>query len=149
MIGTERGRGIHAPLKPPERSSMAARPVIAVLVVAALSGAAALASAQPPGITQWRSAHEREIVDELTTLVAIPNVAGNDADMRSNADHLAALFQRRGFPWRPGAAPGPRWCSPRSTSPGRRHADALHPLRRPAGGRRSEWTRCQPFAPCL
>jgi hypothetical protein len=30
---------------------------------------AAPAPAQPPGVAEWRSAHERAILDELTTLV--------------------------------------------------------------------------------
>ena len=60
-------------------------------------GLAGAAAAQPAGVAEWRSAHERAIVEELTTLVALPNVAGNDGDMRKNADHLAGLFKRRGF----------------------------------------------------
>ena len=53
-------------------------------------------AAQGP-IAAWRAAHERQIVDELMAFVALPNVAGNDADMRKNADHAAAMFRKRGF----------------------------------------------------
>ena len=57
----------------------------------------ATTAAQRRDIGAWTAQHEREIVDELMQLVSIPNVAGNDADMRRNADFLATLFARRGF----------------------------------------------------
>ena len=36
-------------------------------------------------------------MDEFIGLLAIPNVARNDADMRRNAAHLKSMFERRGF----------------------------------------------------
>ena len=44
----------------------------------------------------WRSAHEASIIREFTTLLAMPNVASNVADIRRNADTLVAMLQRRG-----------------------------------------------------
>ena len=68
------------------------------LVMALLAPAmAAVAAAQPPGVSEWRAAHEKAIVDELRGLVALPNVAGNDADMQKNAAALQTLFTQRGF----------------------------------------------------
>ena len=55
------------------------------------------ATAQPAGVAAWTAAHEKAIVDELRGLVSLPNVAGNDADMRKNADRLQALFTARKF----------------------------------------------------
>ena len=39
-------------------------------------------------------------------LVAIPNVAGTDADMQRNVEHLAGLFKRRGFTVETTTGPG-------------------------------------------
>src|SRR5262245_58408597 len=52
--------------------------------------------AQGP-IAGWRAEHERQIIDELMTFVALPNVAGNDGDMRKNTELAAAMFRKRGF----------------------------------------------------
>lgn len=41
--------------------------------------------------------HQGEIVRELTGLLALPNVAADRENIRRNAEHLAALFRRRGF----------------------------------------------------
>jgi uncharacterized protein (AIM24 family) len=63
----------------------------------ALTASIAPVAGQPADIRAWRAAHERVIVDELTTLVAIPNVAGVDVDLQRNAALLATMFERRGF----------------------------------------------------
>ena len=72
-----------------------AAPVLLWAGLALVGGA--VAARQPPQIAVWRAQHERQIVDELLELVSIPNVAGNDAEMRRNADLLEKLFSRRGF----------------------------------------------------
>jgi acetylornithine deacetylase/succinyl-diaminopimelate desuccinylase-like protein len=43
------------------------------------------------------AANEQEIVGELRTLLGLPNVADNHADIRTNAETLLVLMQRRGF----------------------------------------------------
>ena len=115
----------------------------------AVLGLAVPASAQPAGVAEWRSAHERAIVEELTTLVAIPNVAGNDADMRRNADHLAGLFKRRGFSVETIGGPGSPVVFASLDVP--KAAGTLtfyiHYDGQPVDA--SQWTRCQPFTPCL
>ena len=67
---------------------------------------AATTTAQQRPIGAWRAQHERQIVDELLQLVSLPNVAGNDADMRRNADLLETLFVRRGFKVETTSGPG-------------------------------------------
>ncbi len=44
----------------------------------------------------WRTAHEREIVNEFTTLLAIPNLASDAPNIEKNANALAAMLERRG-----------------------------------------------------
>ncbi|HEV8580652.1 MAG TPA: M20/M25/M40 family metallo-hydrolase [Thermoanaerobaculia bacterium] len=48
-------------------------------------------------VRAWRAAHEKEIVRELSDLLALPNVADKVADIERNADHLTGMLQRRGF----------------------------------------------------
>ena len=105
--------------------------------------------AQPRPIAAWRAQHERQIVDELLQLVSIPNVAGNDADMRRNADLLETLFTRRGFTVEKTVGQGSPVVfatldvpSPRGTLTLYIHYDG-QPVEA------SEWTRCKPFVPCI
>ncbi len=48
-------------------------------------------------VRAYRAAHEKEILRELSDLLALPNVATNVADIERNADRLTAMLQRRGF----------------------------------------------------
>lgn len=61
----------------------------------------AVASAAPDPIVArvraYRSAHELAILDELTKLLAIPNVASDRENIRANADAIVALCTRRGM----------------------------------------------------
>ncbi|MEZ5292985.1 MAG: M20/M25/M40 family metallo-hydrolase [Vicinamibacterales bacterium] len=121
-----------------------------------ISGACALvvlaaspALAQPPGVREWRTAHEGAIVAELSGLVALPNVAGNDADMRRNAEHLQQRFAARGFKVETVAGPGSPVVFASLDVP-----DAagtltfyIHYDGQPVDA--SEWSRCKPFTPCL
>ena len=58
-------------------------------------------AASPAAITDAARRHHRthaaDILRELRDLVQLPNVADNRADIRRNAEHLQALFTRRGF----------------------------------------------------
>src|SRR5947209_14155788 len=45
----------------------------------------------------YRRAHERQILDEFTRLLAIPNVASDRQNIRRNADFILELMQRRGL----------------------------------------------------
>ncbi|MBC7897156.1 MAG: M20/M25/M40 family metallo-hydrolase [Cytophagaceae bacterium] len=44
----------------------------------------------------WREGHESEILREFATLLALPNVASNLADIRRNADLLMRMLRARG-----------------------------------------------------
>src|SRR5581483_3474186 len=56
----------------------------------------ALALAQPP-IRDYRRAHERQILDEFTRLLALPNIASDRANIRRNAEFIRDMMQRRGL----------------------------------------------------
>jgi len=67
-------------------------------VILAISFAAPyVLSAQSPkqAADQWRSMHEQPIVQELTALLAIPNVASDKANIQRNADALVAALKQR------------------------------------------------------
>ena len=46
---------------------------------------------------QWREQHERAIVDEFVTLLAIPDIAADRANIQRNAETIAAMMQKRGI----------------------------------------------------
>jgi acetylornithine deacetylase/succinyl-diaminopimelate desuccinylase-like protein len=45
---------------------------------------------------QWRAAHEQQILQEFSALLAIPNVASDKTNIQRNADALVAALQKRG-----------------------------------------------------
>lgn len=64
--------------------------------------ACATLDAQPaPGwvgsVRTWIDRHQGAVVRELVELMAIPNVAADRENIRRNATHLKALFDKRGF----------------------------------------------------
>jgi acetylornithine deacetylase/succinyl-diaminopimelate desuccinylase-like protein len=70
--------------------------VIALLAVAATRPA----QAQSPWVAKvraWVAANEQPVMGELQDLLALPNVAADRAAIRSNAEHLRTLFEKRGF----------------------------------------------------
>jgi acetylornithine deacetylase/succinyl-diaminopimelate desuccinylase-like protein len=117
-----------------------------LLMVAAVT---ATVAAQAGPIAKWRTQHERQIVQELLQLVAIPNVAGNDADMRRNADLLETLFTRRGFRVEKSDGPGAPVVLASLDAPAARGVITfyIHYDGQPVNA--AEWTRCGPFAPCI
>jgi acetylornithine deacetylase/succinyl-diaminopimelate desuccinylase-like protein len=114
-----------------------------------LCAAAVPALAQPPGVAAWTAAHEKAIVDELRGLVSLPNVAGNDADMRRNADRLQALFTARKFKVETVGGPGAPVVFASLDVPNAAGTLTfyIHYDGQPVDAK--EWTRCQPFTPCL
>ena len=67
-----------------------------LLVGTILITAFPLASAQSP-VRDYRRAHERQILDEFTRLLAIPNVAADRPNIRRNAEFILEMMQRRGL----------------------------------------------------
>ena len=63
--------------------------IVLWLLIAAAPGAAA-----PP---DWVEANRPALLREYLELLAIPNVASNQADIRRNADHIVAMMTRRGL----------------------------------------------------
>ena len=45
----------------------------------------------------WRQGHERAIVDEFVSLLSIPNIASDRANIQRNAEAIAAMMQKRGI----------------------------------------------------
>ena len=68
-------------------------------VLALALGAAGAADAASPKaqVHAWRLAHEKEIVADFSTLLAMPNVATTLADVDANAAYISGLLQKRGF----------------------------------------------------
>jgi acetylornithine deacetylase/succinyl-diaminopimelate desuccinylase-like protein len=64
---------------------------LTALNLSAQTGAEARAAAR-----RHREANEAKILREFSTLLALPNVASNHADIRRNADHLMAMLRQRG-----------------------------------------------------
>lgn len=118
-------------------------------ILLALCAAAVPAMAQPPGVAAWTAAHEKAIVDELRGLVSLPNVAGNDADMRKNAERLQALFTARKFKVETVGGPGAPVVLASLDVPNAAGTLTfyIHYDGQPVDAK--EWTRCQPFTPCL
>ena len=48
-------------------------------------------------VRDYRRAHERQILDEFTRLLAIPNVASDRQNIRRNAEFILAMMQHRGL----------------------------------------------------
>ncbi len=73
---------------------MSRRPVPPVLATLTLT-TALLGQTPKQAADQWRAAHGQQILQEFTTLLAIPNVASDKANIQRNADALVAVLQRR------------------------------------------------------
>ena len=121
--------------------------IVATLCLAAPT----LGHAQSPSpVAAWVAQHQRDIVDEFSSLLAIPNVARNDADMRRNAEKLREMFEKRGFTVElqqvtsgaPVILASMDVRQPRGTLTLYIHYDG-----QPVDS--TEWTRCGPFAPCV
>jgi acetylornithine deacetylase/succinyl-diaminopimelate desuccinylase-like protein len=74
-----------------KRNLFASSAALAIVAISALAS-----SAQSP-VRDYRRAHERQILDEFTRLLAIPNVASDRQNIRRNADFILEMMQRRGL----------------------------------------------------
>lgn len=70
---------------------------VCLLALAAAAGTSAGAAELRDQVRAYRVAHEKEIVRELSDLLALPNVATRLADIDRNADHLTGMLEKRGF----------------------------------------------------
>ena len=55
---------------------------------------------------QWRAAHQQAILAEFMELLAIPNLASDQPNIRRNAAAVSALFEKRGVKTRLLEVPG-------------------------------------------
>jgi acetylornithine deacetylase/succinyl-diaminopimelate desuccinylase-like protein len=74
------------------------------LLVPALAAAQTNPASQ--AARQWRQQHERAIVDELVTLLRVPNVSTDKPNIQRNADLLAEMMAARGIAARLVSVPG-------------------------------------------
>jgi acetylornithine deacetylase/succinyl-diaminopimelate desuccinylase-like protein len=68
----------------------------AVLALAAITG---FAQTNPAAVAarQWRTQHERAIVDEFVALLSIPNVSSDRANVKRSAEAVARILEKRGI----------------------------------------------------
>ncbi|MDQ5858855.1 MAG: M20/M25/M40 family metallo-hydrolase [Acidobacteriota bacterium] len=73
--------------------------VALAFLLAAVPNTGRSAAADPivARVRAYRSAHELSILDELTKLLSIPNVASDRENIRANADAIVTLCARRGM----------------------------------------------------
>jgi acetylornithine deacetylase/succinyl-diaminopimelate desuccinylase-like protein len=71
------------------------RSVIALLLFPALAAAQSNPAAQ--AARKWRQGHERAIVNEFVTLLAVPNVSNDRPNIQRNADLIAKMLEARGL----------------------------------------------------
>jgi acetylornithine deacetylase/succinyl-diaminopimelate desuccinylase-like protein len=65
--------------------------------ICALAVASAHAISPRDTVRLWRKAHERVIVADFVTLLSMPNVATNVADVEKNAAYIESQLKARGF----------------------------------------------------
>ena len=71
--------------------------LVFLLAVVSSTGRGASPDSLAARVRAYRAAHELAILDELTTLLAIPNVASDRENIRKNANAIVALCARRGM----------------------------------------------------
>jgi acetylornithine deacetylase/succinyl-diaminopimelate desuccinylase-like protein len=69
----------------------------AALAFALCDAGAAGAASPKAAVRAWRMAHEKTIISEFSTLLALPNVATNVPDVEKNAAYIRGLLEARGF----------------------------------------------------
>jgi len=74
----------------------------AMMCLAAMTGVAAAQGPLTPAdiasaVREYRVAHEQPIIRELVDLLAIPNIASDERNIRRNAEALKAMLERRGM----------------------------------------------------
>jgi acetylornithine deacetylase/succinyl-diaminopimelate desuccinylase-like protein len=78
--------------------------LIAFLLLPAV--AAAQTNPASRSARQWRQQHERTIVNELVTLLAVPNISSDKPNIQRNAELVARMIQARGLTAKLVSVPG-------------------------------------------
>src|SRR5262249_10342707 len=81
----------------PARLARRPRMLTATLVATCLLATDADSTELLSGIRGWRTQDEAGLLQELTELVAIPNIASDTVNIRRNAEHLLRLLEKHGF----------------------------------------------------
>lgn len=117
------------------------------VLLCAMLVAGAHPSAQQGSVAEWRAQHERQIMDELLQLLAIPNVSSVD-DMQKNADVLSEMFRTRGFTVELWGEKAPVVYAHMDVPQARGTIVLyIHYDGQPVDA--AEWTHCPPFKPCI
>jgi len=74
-----------------KRTLFASSSALAIVAISAV-----VANGQS-SVRDYRRAHERQILDEFTRLLAVPNVASDRENIRRNAQFIIEMMQRRGL----------------------------------------------------
>ena len=72
-------------------------PCAAAICALGLAISSAQATSPRDTVRVWRKAHEKAIVADFITLLSMPNVATNVADVEKNAAYIEGQLQARGF----------------------------------------------------
>src|ERR1700683_868179 len=67
------------------------------LAISSAQAAAPSATTPQAAARAWRQAHEKAIVSDFNTLLAMPDVASNLADVDKNAVYIEGQLKARGF----------------------------------------------------
>lgn len=101
----------------PDRSACVSNYNRAETMLALVFASLLVVPPQPPATSQpdtslrarvaaWRTAREVPIVDELRTLLSIPNVSSDSINIRKNASQIVSMLERRGATARVLESPG-------------------------------------------
>src|SRR5689334_14011359 len=81
----------------PEGGGLKMKVFLMALGLASIAAAQTQQNPAAAAARSWREAHERAILGEFTELLAMPNLARDDAAIHRNAAAIAALLEKRGM----------------------------------------------------
>src|ERR1044072_146852 len=71
--------------------------MLRTLLLSLLLPVSLFAQTTPDKVREYRRANEHQILQEFTTLLAIPNVASDVVNIRTNAAHIFQMMKERGL----------------------------------------------------
>jgi acetylornithine deacetylase/succinyl-diaminopimelate desuccinylase-like protein len=99
---------------------------------------------------QWRSAHEQAILEEFTSLLAIPNVASDAANIQRNAEALVGMLRKRRVEARLLSIPGaPPVVYGELRTPGAKHTIVFYAHYDGQPVNPADWEGGTPFVPTM
>ena len=123
---------------------------LAAFFLALLIGSSTAVAQAPAAAREWVSGHKTEILQEFTTLLAIPNVASDTENIQRNADALVVMLKKRGVETQLLTAPGvPPIVYGEIKTPGAKHTIVFYAHYDGQPVTPSEWEGGAPFTPVL